>query len=132
MPANIGREFVIKRGTTAIAGVRTKSLSFNGEPIDVTTDDDTGFRTLLATAGQKSVDMSVEGLTKDALFREAALSGTSLMLTDITVEYPNGDSLSGDFFLNSVEESGTYNDAMTFTASLQSSGTFTYTPAPVI
>lgn len=131
MAANIGREFVIKKGATAIAGVRTKSLSFNGEPIDVTTDDDNGFRTLLATAGQKSVDMSVEGLTKDATIREAALSGTSLLLTDITVDYPNGDKLAGNFFLNSVEESGTYNDAITFTASLQSSGEFTYTPAAV-
>lgn len=131
MAANIGREFVISKDATAIAGVRTKTMSFNGEPIDVTTDDDSGFRTLLATAGQKSIDMSVEGLTKDATFRAAALSGTSLMLTDITIDYPNGDSLSGDFFLNSVEESGTYNDAMTFTASLQSSGEFTYTPAVV-
>lgn len=131
MAANIGRDFVISRGVTVIAGVRTKSLSFNGEPIDVTTDDDTGFRTLLATEGQKSVDMSVEGLTKDKDLRSAALSGSSLLLTDIEIEYPNGDTLTGDFFLNSMEESGTYNDAMTFTASLQSSGAFTYTPAVV-
>lgn len=128
MASNIGRDFVIKKATTAIAGCRTKTVTFNGEPIDVTTDDDSGFRTLLGTEGQKSIDMSVEGLTKDDVLRQAALSGSSLLLTDITVEYPNGDSLSGDFFMTSLEETGTYNDAVTFTASFQSSGEFTYTP----
>lgn len=128
MAANVGRNFTIDKAGTAIAGVRTKTVTFNGEPIDVTTDDDSGFRTLLATVGQKSIDMSVEGITKDDTLRQAALSGSSLLLTDVTVSYANGDALSGDFFLNSLEETGTYNDAITFTASLQSSGTFTYTP----
>lgn len=128
MAANVGRNFTIDKAGTAIAGVRTKTVTFNGEPIDVTTDDDSGFRTLLATEGQKSIDMSVEGVTKNATLRQAALSGSSLLLTDVTVSYANGDAISGDFFLNSLEETGTYNDAITFTASLQSSGTFTYTP----
>ena len=130
MPANIGRELLVKRGSTVIAGVRTKTVTFNGEPVDVTSDDDSGFRTMLAEAGQKSIDMSVEGVTKDNELRSAALSGTSLLLTDVNIEWPNGDTLTGDFFLNSVEETGTYNDAITFTSSFQSSGSWTYTPAP--
>lgn len=130
MPANIGRELLVKRGSTVIAGVRTKTVTFNGEPVDVTTDDDSGFRKLLAEVGQKSIDMSVEGVTKDNELRSAALSGTSLLLTDVNIEWPNGDTLSGDFFMNSVEETGAYNDAITFTSSFQSSGEWTYTPAP--
>jgi len=35
--------------------------------------------------------------------------------------------LAGDFFLTSFEETGTYNEAVTFSASLQSSGDWTYT-----
>lgn len=130
MPANIGRELLVKRGSTVIAGVRTKTVTFNGEPVDVTSDDDSGFRKLLAEVGQKSIDMSVEGVTKDNDLRSAALSGTSLLLTDVNIEWPNGDTLSGDFFMNSVEETGAYNDAITFTSSFQSSGEWTYTPAP--
>lgn len=130
MPANIGRELLVKRGSTVIAGVRTKTVTFNGEPVDVTSDDDSGFRKLLAEVGQKSIDMSVEGVTKDNELRSAALSGTSLLLTDVNIEWPNGDTLSGDFFMNSVEETGAYNDAITFTSSFQSSGEWTYTPAP--
>lgn len=133
--AKVGREFLIKKNNVVIAGVRTKSFSFAGEPIDVTTDDDTGFRTLLAESGQEALDISVEGLTKDVVLRGAALGSGSLMLTDVTLEFPktgtqavSGDTISGNFFLTSLEESGTYNDAMTFSASLQSSGAWTYTP----
>lgn len=133
--AKIGRELLIKKNSVTLAGVRTKSLSFAGEPVDVTTDDDTGARTLLAESGQEAIDLSVEGITKDTVLRAAALGSGSLMLTDITLEFPKtgtqvttGDTISGSFFLSSLEESGTYNDAMTFSASLQSSGAWTYTP----
>lgn len=126
MAAAKGRELLIKKGSTVLAGVRTKGVSINGEPIDITSDDDDGYRTLLSDAGTYSVDLSVEGITKDDTLRTVILAGGSLMLTDITIDYPNGKTLSGNFFLNSLEETGTYNEAVTFSGSLQSSGTFTY------
>jgi predicted secreted protein len=129
MAAAKGRELLVKRGSSVIAGIRTKGVAFNGEAIDVTTDDDSGYRTMLADAGTYSVDLSIEGITKDNDLRSVVMAAGSLMLTDITIEYPNGDELSGNFFLTSLEESGTYNDAVTFSGSLQSSGTFTFTAA---
>ena len=129
MAANIGRNFKINRGSTVIAGVRSKGAAFNGEPVDVTSDDDAGFRTLLNDVGVESIDLSVEGVTKDNDLRSAALSGTSLMLTDVNLEWPNGDTLSGNFFLSSLEETGPTQDAVTFSATLQSSGEWTYTAA---
>lgn len=131
MAAAKGRELLVKRGSSVIAGIRTKSISFNGEPIDVTTDDDSGFRTMLDDAGTYAIDMSFDGITKDNDLRGVVLVGGSLMLNDVSIEYPNGDTLSGDFFLASLEESGTYNDAITFSGSLQSSGEWTYTAASV-
>lgn len=128
MPANKGRDLKIKRGTDVIAGVRTKTLTANGEPIDVTTDDEEGYRTLLSDPGIQSLDMSIEGLTKNNDLRQAVLGSGSFMLTDINIEYPNGDTLSGSFFLTSLEESGAYNEAITFTGELQSSGEWTFTP----
>lgn len=129
MAAAKGRELLVKNGSTVLAGVRTKGAAINNEPIDITSDDDLGYRTMLSDAGTMSVDLSVEGVTKDAIFRTlAATGGTGLMLTGITLEYPDGGILAGDFFLNSFEETGAYNEAMTFSASLQSSGAFTYTP----
>lgn len=128
MAANLGRDWLIKKNAVVLAGLRTKGVAFAGEPVDVTGDDEGGYRTLLATAGQVSLDLSIEGLTKDAVLRESIMTQTDLMLTDITVEYPDGATLSGNFFLSSLEDSGTYNDAITFSGSMQSSGPWVYTP----
>ena len=132
MAKKVGRKLLIKKGGTAIAAVRTKGVAWAGEPIDVTTDDDAGFRTLLSDSeGQEQIDLSVEGVMTDSILRDIALApGTSKFLTDITLEWlDTGETISGDFKLNSYEESAPYNEAMTFTASLQSSGQWVYTPS---
>lgn len=126
MAAAKGRELLVKKGSTVLAGIRTKGVSMNGEPIDITTDDDAGYRALLNDAGTYSIDLSIEGITKDDTLRSLIAAGGSLMLTDITIVYPDGKTLAGDFFLNSLEETGTYNEAVTFSGSLQSSGAWTY------
>lgn len=130
MAAAKGRLLQILKGGVAIAGVRTKGVAINGEPIDITSDDDGGYRTMLDDPGTMSLDLSVEGVTKDDELLQAIAAGANLKLTDITINYPDGATMAGDFFLNSLEETGPYNEAVTFTASLQSSGVFTYTPAP--
>jgi predicted secreted protein len=126
MAAANGRELKILKNSVAIAGVRTKTVAIAGEPIDITSDDDLGYRTMLAEAGTYSIDLTVEGVTKDAELRSIILTGGSLLLTDISIEYPDGSSIDGDFFLASVEDSGEFADALTFSASLQSSGPWTF------
>src|SRR6056297_610333 len=110
MAASVGRNLQIKQSTTVLAGVRTKGVSINREAIDITNDDDAGYRTLLAEAGQMSLDLSIDGITKDAVLRAAVMSASDITLSGITIEYPNGDAISGTFMLVSLEESGTYND----------------------
>lgn len=127
MAAEIGRDLKVKRGGTVIAGVRTKSLTFAGEAIDVTTDDDSGKRTLLEASGQENIDMSVEGMTKDENLIAVAL-GTGTRIETYTIEMPWGGSISCDFRLNSVELGAEYQNAVTFTAEIQSTGDWTYTP----
>jgi predicted secreted protein len=126
MAAANGRELKILKNSVAIAGVRTKTVAIAGEPIDITSDDDLGYRTMLGEAGTYSIDLTVEGVTKDAELRSIILTGGSLLLTDISIEYPDGSSIDGDFFLASVEDSGEFADALTFSASLQSSGAWTF------
>jgi predicted secreted protein len=128
MPAASGRTMWIKKNSTLIAGVRSKGFSFAGEPVDVTTDDELAKRTLLAASASEAVDLTCEGVTKDAVLRAVALGSGDKLLTDITI----GDALgtiAGNFFLASYEETGAYQDAITFSCSLQSSGAWTYTPA---
>nr|BDD44160.1 hypothetical protein 27 [bacterium] len=129
MAAYKGRKFLLKKDGTVLAGIRTKSFAVNGEPIDITSDDDDGFRKLLEEAGQYQLDISFDGIVKDDTLRAIILAGGSLMLSDITMEMPDQDpamELSGDFFLSDLEESGTYNEAVTFSGTLQSSGKWNY------
>lgn len=128
-----GRKLQILKGETVIAAIRNKTFSWNGEPMDVTNDDDIGFRTLLPDAqGQEQIDVSGDGISDSNVLRDIALDpDTSKMLTDITLKWADTkEEITGDFKLVSYEESGTYNDGRTFTFSLQSSGAWTYTPAP--
>ena len=111
---------------TLIAGARTKSLTINNESIDVTTDDASGFRTLLSDVATKSVDVSVEGLLFDDAVLSIAANGTGL-LAEHTLDIEGIGEINGDFFLNSFESGAEYNGSITFTASLQSSGAYTYT-----
>lgn len=126
MTAAVGRALALEWGATPVAGVREKSIALNGEPIDVTDDDDDGWRALLADeAAQNEVTISVNGVTKDDTLR-AAWFGTRT--SAMTVTFPDGGTISGNFFLQSYTETGAYNDAVTFEAEFQSSGIVTYTP----
>jgi len=129
MASNVGRKLLIKRDGTTIAGVRTKSVTINNEAIDVTTDDDSGYRTLLEEPGQKQIDLSVEGLTKDDALLQSAAEGTTL-IDAYTIEFPSGATITGDFRFNNLEMGAEYNAAITFTAEIQSTGSYSYTAAP--
>lgn len=129
MSALVGRKVIVKKGVgnTVVAAGRTKSLTINAEPIDITTDDDLGVRTLLETdAGQTSIDMSFEGITKDGTFISAITGGT--FADEYDIEITGIGTITGRFFLASVAINAGYNEAVTFSAEFQSTGAFTYTP----
>lgn len=129
MASQIGRKLKVKRAGTTIAGVRTKSVTVNNEPVDITTDDDSGYRTLLEESGTSSIDMSVEGLTQDDTLIDKASSGGTL-IEEYTIELPSGAKIVGDFRFNNLEVGAEYTDAITFTGEFQSTGSWTFTAAP--
>lgn len=130
MAGQKSRDLIIKKNAVAIAGVNAKSISIAKEPIDITTDSDNGYRTFLADAGTKSLDLSFSGVTKDAVLRAQIITEQTQLLTDITIDYPNGDAISGDFYFNGFTENGGGSDgAVEFDGTLQSSGPWVYTPA---
>jgi predicted secreted protein len=130
MSAATGRALKIKRNGTTIAAVVSKSVSINNEPIDITSDDDLGFRTLLEESGTRSIDISCEGVYKDDSLVEVAAGSDPDLLTVDTIEFPSGSTIAGSFRLNSVEISGEVAGRAQFSAALQSSGEWTYTAAP--
>ena len=128
MSAFAGRDAILTVATGVPNGVKTKSVTINNEPIDITSDDDNGFRTMLADAGTMSVDMSVEGVVKDNQLVVLA-TGDGDLIKACSIDFPGVGTISGDFFIASLELGAPHNDQATFTASLQSSGAFTFSAA---
>ncbi len=135
MTASVGREVLLKKAASVIAGLRSVSLSWAGESIDITSGENSGKRLLLDASGQEQIDLSCEGIMKEHVFRALALGSSSKMMTDITLTWPIATpgntteaTLSGNFRMSSFEEGMPYNDAITFSIKLESSGAWVYTP----
>lgn len=127
-----GRDFVVKKNSTAIASVRSKSVTWNGSLIDTTNSDDDGATSYLADEfATTTLEITVEGLTDDDVLSDLAFtaSHSSKHLSDITLERPNGDVISGTFIITNYSETGSHEDATTFTATLVRSGIHTWTPS---
>ena len=132
MSQSAGRDFAVKKNDVLIASVRSKTATWNGTPIDITTDDDDGETTYLADRfASKTLELSVEGLTDSDILSDLAFSTSDAdkFLDDLTLERPNGDVIAGTFVLTSYVETGQYQEATTFTATLVRSGIHTFTQA---
>ena len=132
MAKTAGRLCVIKKAATTIGGGRTVGITVNGSPINVEDQGDLGFQTLLADViTGRSLELTIDGYEEDQVLRDIAMATTSTgqFLDDITFEYPNGDAISGAFFLASYSETGAFEDGQTFTASFTSDAAWTYTPS---
>lgn len=134
MAGAASRDLLVEKNDVALLGINAKSLAIAKEPIDVTTDENNGYRTLLSKAGTKSLDISFSGVTKDTLLRSLIMTEQSQLLTDISIQYPPygsqvaGDTITGDFYFNGFTENGGGSDgAIEFDGTLQSSGEWIYT-----
>jgi predicted secreted protein len=129
MPANVGRSITLGWGSppVPVEGLREKGIEMNGEPIDISSDDDAGWRRLLAVPGENQVNISLSGVSKNRVLQTDWFAGNRLKPAEITLD--DGATLEGSFFLASFSLTGTYNEAIVFEASLQSSGPIVYTPA---
>lgn len=112
-----------------VGAAREKGLTINNNPVDVTVDEDSGWRTLLEEPGEVQVDIALSGVDRDGSFRNAALNGPRQGTGKLT--YPNGYEIEGTFNIASYTDGIPYNNAVTFSATLQSSGEVTgATPTP--
>jgi len=121
-----GRSLTIDWDSVTLVGVRTKSYTITNDYVDVTTDDDAGWRTLLANPGLRSVEVTVSGISSDQILiaemMEANVSGEPL-----TVQLPTTTgTLSGTFLVSSFEQSGEHDGAVEFSATFMSNGVVTY------
>lgn len=128
-----GRSIGVYRGATPvlIAGARTKGLTINGSPIDITNDDDAAVRKILNEPGQIDVSINVAGILKnETLIQESLDAVDRVQATEF--RWPgsitNG-KLAGEFFLASFGITGEYQGAATFEATFESAAAVTFTAA---
>lgn len=140
MAALAGRDVRIKydadgtgTGSAAavIAGARVDNLTINNSIIDITDKDDNGKRTLLDDVGVQTFSMSCEGvLVGDTLNALARGADASAMLHDFEFEISGIGTYTGSFAITSFEVGGQDGDnAATFSASFESSGTVSWSAA---
>jgi len=137
MSAQSGKDLLIKvdmDGTglfETVAGLRATRLSFNAEPVDVTTLDSVGgWRELLAGAGVKTAAISGSGI-----FRDAATDARARAIfwdgetPEFQVVIPDFGIVEGAFQITLIEYAGSHDGEATYELSMASAGALSFTAA---
>lgn len=134
MAAQRGRDLLVKMddGTgafVAVAGLRTRSLGFNADTVDVTNADSAGqWRELLAGAGIRRASISGAGIFKDAASDAAVRSvffDGAIRAWQVTI--PGFGVVQGPFQVASLDYRGEHAGEVTFDLSLESAGLLVFT-----
>jgi TP901-1 family phage major tail protein len=133
MPAQKGKDLLLKMHDGAsfatVAGLRSKTLAFNAQTVDVTHAESAGrWRELLAGAGVKRASVAGAGIFKDAasdaLMREAFFDG---VVKNCQLVIPDFGTVEGPFQIAALEFSGTHDGEVVFEVTLESAGELTFT-----
>lgn len=134
MAAQKGKDLLLKidsdgLGTfETIAGLRSRSLTFNTEVVDITHQESAGqWRELLAGAGAKSAQISGSGIFKDAAsdsaIRQAFFDG---VIRSWRVIIPDFGTVEGPFQITSFELTGRHDGEVAFDIALASAGELSF------
>ncbi len=114
-----------------LAGLRASRISFNAQPVDVTSiESDGGWRELLAGGGVRSASISGSGVFRDEDTDERARQlffDGEVPLFQVII--PDFGTVEGAFQITSVEYSGQYEGEATYELSLSSAGALTFAAA---
>ncbi|TPW29443.1 phage major tail protein, TP901-1 family [Martelella alba] len=132
MVAQKGKDMLLKvyNGSSyeTVAGLRSKTLTFNAETVDITDSESSGrWRELLGGAGVQRASMTASGLFKDQVSDEtvrAAFFAASLIESQIVI--PGFGTISGPFQITSLDYSGAYDGEMKFEIALESAGAISF------
>lgn len=116
----VGADITMTLGGSELQGVITKAVERSNTRLDTTDDQSSGYAEALATPGLKSWSLSFSGLLKNLELIQA-YAGTS-QIFETVITYPDGSTETGDFFLDSISNSGDSTDLVSFDASCSSSG----------
>jgi TP901-1 family phage major tail protein len=137
MAAQKGKDLLLKIDADGegafqtVAGLRSRSLAFNAETVDVTNQDSSGhWRELLAGAGVKSARITGAGIFKDAASDEAVRNAFfNGLIRDWQVVVPDFGVVEGPFQIAAFELTGRHDGEVAFELSLESAGALSFTAA---
>lgn len=118
-----------------IAKAKSDEITINNEPIDTTSKDEAGIRTLLNDLGSKSMEISCSGImTNGAQHKSLAElvteSGEGTALYTFEVEVVGVGTWRGQWFITSFKIGGEDGaNHATFEMSMASAGTIAFTAA---
>lgn len=135
MSAQSGKDMLLKLDQTGsgsfitLAGLRSRSLSFNAQAIDVTDAESAGrWRELLAGGGIKRAALTGAGIFKDQssdeTMRSVFFNGT---IRDWQLVIPDFGTVEGPFQIVALEFSADHAGEVTFDVALESAGQLTFT-----
>ena len=142
MAAGKGSSFLLKDNSTGtpatVGGLRSTSMTINGEAVDITTKDSNAFissgndkaRDLLQGGGVRSMTLSASGVFTDSS-TENNVRGFTFdgAIQNYDLIFSDGSKISGAFLITSYERAGEFNGEETYSLTLESSNTITYTNA---
>ena len=114
-----------------VAGMRSRKIAFNAQPIDITNADSVGrWRELLEGAGVRRAGISGAGIFKDAgsdasvreLFFDGAIRTWQIVVPDF-------GTISGPFQVTALEYAGEHDGEVTYEMGLESAGQVSFAGA---
>ena len=134
MAAEKGRKFLLKISDgvspvvyKTLGGMRSTAMNMANAPVDITNKDSETWRTLLANAGDKSMELSAAG---PFVGSDAEDSAQALFLAGsifpCQIWFEEGDGFEGDFQITGLDYTGEYNGARMYSIKLSSSGEFSH------
>ena len=137
MAAQKGKDLLLKVDSTGagafitVAGLRTRSLSFNAETVDVTHTESAGrWRELLAGAGMRHARVHGDGIFKDAASDETVRGiFFDSIIRNWQIVVPAFGTIAGPFQIAGLEFAGQHDREVTFTLALGSAGELIFTAA---
>ena len=137
MAAQKGKDLLLKIDADGlgafetVAGLRSRTLAFNAETVDVTHQESAGqWRELLAGAGVKSARVTGSGIFKDAAsdaaIREIFFAG---QIRSWQIVVPDFGTVEGPFQIGAFELTGRHDGEISFDLALESAGELTFSAA---
>jgi TP901-1 family phage major tail protein len=138
MTAQRGRDMLVKIGDggdpeifTTVAGLRTRTLSFNQTEVDATHAESNGWRALLADAGLRQASVSGAGVfLSDAAAEALRAAFFAGAVRNFRLILPGMGEFEGPFLIANLDYQGAADGEATAALALSSAGVVTFRGLP--